>query len=182
MRSLCCGFRALAAVTVAGLLVLTGCSEHTMTDLNRYVADVSQRKASPPESLPPMKPYDVFLYSPTERDPFRPFFQQQREEQPDQEGDGGIKPDFNRNREELESYPLDSLRMVGTMEREEDVWAIVLDSDATVHRVQVGNYVGQNHGKVVNIQEDRMELVEIARDARGRWQERPATIALIEQE
>ena len=94
----------------------------------------------------------------------------------------GIKPDLNRNKEELEAFPLDSLRMVGTLQRDDDIWAIVLASDDTVHRVQVGNYMGQNYGKIVNIQEDRVDLIEIARDARGRWQERPASIALVQEE
>ena len=108
--------------------------------------------------------------------------QQQPEEQQAGAQETGIKPDFNRNREELEGFPLDSLRMVGTLEREDNFWAIVLATDATIHRVQVGNYMGQNHGKIVDILEGRVELVEIARDARGRWEERPAAIALIEEE
>jgi len=173
--------KAFTAAVVA-VVLLAGCSEATMSDLHRYVAEVNKRKASPPDPLPPIKPYNVFVYSPTERDPFQPFYQQQPEEQQAGVQETGIKPDFNRNREELEGFPLDSLRMVGTLEQEGNFWAIVLATDATIHRVEVGNYMGQNHGKIVDILEDRVELVEIARDARGRWEERPAAIALVEEE
>lgn len=173
---------ATAAAAVAAAALLTGCTDGTLDDLRQYVGEVGKRKAPAPEPLPPIKPYNVYTYAAQETDPFRPFFQQSQTEADSEEDESGIKPDFDRDKEELEDFPLDSLRMVGTLEQEEGIWAIVLAADATIHRVQVGNYLGQNHGKIVNIQEDRLDLLEIARDSRNRWQERPASIALAEEE
>ena len=87
----------------------------------------------------------------------------------------------NRNREELEQFELDSLRMVGTMENADENWAIINDPDNTVHRVKVGNYMGRNIGKIMNIFEDRVELREIIQDSNGRWDERQAAIVLVEE-
>lgn len=168
--------------TVALATGIAGCGQGGIDDLQSYVAQIKQHKAPKPEPLPPIKPYNVYTYVPQDRDPFRPFFDQQEAQAEAASEGSGIKPDLNRNKEELEAFPLDSLRMVGTLQRDADIWAIVLASDDTVHRVQVGNYMGQNYGKIVNIQEDRVDLIEIARDARGRWQERPASIALVQEE
>ncbi|MGH8597094.1 MAG: pilus assembly protein PilP, partial [Gammaproteobacteria bacterium] len=86
------------------------------------------------------------------------------------------------NSEELENFELDSLRMVGTLQDSAELWGIVQDNAGTVHRVQVGNYVGRNLGKILNIQEDRIDLREVVKDADGRWEERQATLALAEEE
>jgi len=110
----------LAAGTLAG-----GCGESGLDDLRQYVTEVNQRKAPSPEPLPPIKPYHVYTYAGDERDPFEPFFRQQEAQAQGTDGDSGVAPDFNRNREELEVHPLDSLRMVGTLERDQDVWALV---------------------------------------------------------
>ena len=71
--------------------------------------------------------------------------------------------------------------MVGVMEDTDDLWGIVRDPEGVVHRVQVGNYVGRNFGKIINIQEDRIDIREITRDAQGRYEEREASLALAEQ-
>ena len=92
-----------------------------------------------------------------------------------------IKEIRYRNREELESFELDSLRMVGTLEDQNTQWGIVRDPGGTVHRVKVGNYMGTNIGKILNIFEDRIELREIIRNPDGRWIEREAALALAEK-
>ncbi len=84
--------------------------------------------------------------------------------------------------EELEQFELDSLRMVGTIDNESNNWAIVLDPNGVVHRVKVGNYIGGNIGKIINIFEDRIDLREIMQDSGGRWEEREAALALLEEE
>ena len=88
----------------------------------------------------------------------------------------------HRNKEELEQFELDSLRMVGTMENEDFQWGIILDPDGAVHRIRVGNYMGRNTGKILNVFEDRIEVREIIRNSQGRWEERQAAIALVENE
>lgn len=97
-----------------------------------------------------------------------------------QASNNGVKPDFDRPRESLEEFPLDSLRMVGTLEQHESNWALINDTDGTIHRVQAGNYAGQNYGKITRVTEFEVELTEIIPDGIGGWMERPATIAISE--
>ncbi len=187
--------RALRAIVtaLAVCVPLASCGGGSMADLRGYVAEVKTRKGTPIEELPPIEPYVVYTY-PCDGaiqcvDPFEPFYL----EPPDPCSDpnapgcqgtstagGGPSPDFDRNREELESYPLDGLRMMGTLEKDDQFWAILRDPDAIIHRVQVGNYIGQNHGKITSITEDRIEVLEIIPDGRGGWEERDAQLALAE--
>lgn len=169
----------LLAITAG--LALTGCGGGSMNDLNSYVQEVLARKGGKIEPIPPLEPYVVYTYQSSEKtNPFESFLRDEPEPDLTVAGEGGIAPDLNRNKEELEGYALDSLRMMGTLEQNEDIWGIVRSPDGTIHRVQTGNYVGRNHGKIIFISEDKIELTEIVADSRGRWQERPAGLALAE--
>ena len=86
------------------------------------------------------------------------------------------------NPEELENFELDGLRMVGTLQNSADFWGVVLDQEGTVHRVKVGNYMGKNFGRIINIAEDKIEVREIIGDAQGSWEERAASLALLGEE
>ncbi len=90
-----------------------------------------------------------------------------------------LKPDMDRRREPLESYPLDTLRMVGTLQKPGINYALVL-ADRTVFHLKVGNYIGQNFGMITNITETEVELKEIVQDASGEWVERQAKLELQE--
>jgi type IV pilus assembly protein PilP len=173
--------------TLLGILVsalaLSGCADQRMDDLERYVNEVLQRKGSKIQELPPLEPYEVYTYaSAKERDPFEPFYKP--EETATQAtataAASGPRPDTSRNREELEQYALDSLRMMGTLELNDGLWGIVRSPDGTIHRVKLGNYMGRNHGKIVAIAEDRIELNEIIPNGQNGWQERTAALALFE--
>ncbi len=183
-------FRALVAMLVV-CVPLAGCGGGSMADLRSYVAEVKTRPGSPIEGLPPIKLMLTYTYPCAGgiqcADPFEPFFLEPPNPCPTPDAPGcnnqvvdGPSPDFDRNREELESYPLDGLRMMGTLEKNEQFWAIVRDPDAIIHRVQVGNYIGQNYGKITGITEDKVELLEIIPDGRGGWEEREAQIALAD--
>jgi type IV pilus assembly protein PilP len=181
-------FRALLTMLFVSV-PLAGCGGGSMADLRSYISDIKTRPGTPVEDLPPIAPYVVYTY-PCDGaipcvDPFEPFYL----EPPDPCSNpnapecstttaGGFSPDFDRNREELESFPLDSLRMMGSLEKGDQFWAILRDPDTIIHRVQVGNYIGQNHGKITDVTEDRIELLEIIPDGRGGWQEREAELAL----
>lgn len=169
----------LAVVACAALLGLTGCESSNLGDLQSYVAQVKARNPGRIEPLPEIEVYQTHSYSVANlRDPFsKPETRQQDAEQ-QKASTGGISPDFNRPRELLEEYPLDSLRMVGTLEREQNVWAIVKANDGTIHRVVTGNYMGQNHGKIISISDNQIDLTEIIPDGAGGWQERNAALAL----
>jgi len=84
----------------------------------------------------------------------------------------------HRNKEELEQFELDSLRMVGMVEDENNLWGIIKSPDGVLHRIKVGNYMGRNTGKVLNVFEGRIKVREIVRNSQGRWEERQTGIAL----
>lgn len=170
---------ALSLCLVAGSM--TACSGGNKEDLRSYVDSVKSRQHARIEPLPEFAPYETHLYSAAEdRDPFTaPAYSQPRSQVAKGSGTG-ITPDFNRSQEPLESEPLDSLRMVGTLERNGNSWALVRMSDTTIHRVKPGNYLGQNYGKIIQITESEVELAEIVPDGLGGWMERQAALALSE--
>lgn len=168
-------------------LLMAGCVSHDMDDLVQYKDEVLSRSGGRIEPPPEIKPYEPYAYKSSEagaRDPFQPFYRQRQEEVADVK-DTGLSKELeqeikNRNREELEQFELDSLRMVGTIQSVGDNWGIIADPAGVVHRVKVGNYMGRNIGKIVNIFEDKIELREIVQNTQGRWEERPAAVALVE--
>jgi type IV pilus assembly protein PilP len=161
-------------------LTLSACAGGTMDDLVDYVAKIKARKSRQIAPLPEIKVPEFYVYrSSKERDPFAPFV----EEEPEPvaiASNSGITPPENHIREELEYFPLDSLRMVGTLEMRDDVWALITAPDGAVHRIRTGNYVGKNYGKVTLVADDRLELLEIVPDGMGGWQERSAKMDLVE--
>ncbi|RMG31924.1 MAG: pilus assembly protein PilP [Gammaproteobacteria bacterium] len=163
------------------LALLGGCTASTDTsDLERFVQQVRARKAAPIEPLPEFKPYETFLYQAFDRrSPFVPSTTDLAAIARHEAGNG-VHPDPNRPREPLEEYALDSLRMVGTLEKEGRRWALIQTPEGTVHRVTVGNYLGRNNGRIVRITDLGVELKEIVPDGLGGWKERKTTLALTE--
>lgn len=158
---------------VAATFLLSAC-DPGMRDLENYVADVKQRPAPPLEPLPVMKQFETFVYAAQDlRDPFS--MPQRRDEQSRSDGP---RPDPNRRKEILEAFPLDGLDMVGLIGAGENQVALVMDPQRVVHRVRVGQYLGQSDGRIVAIREDGLELVELIPDGSGGWLERPARLAL----
>lgn len=166
-----------------GLLsgLLSACGGGTTEDLQTYVKNVEAQQHPRIEPLPEFTPYETHLYQASgDRDPFTPPVYSVPKSGVAKTGGSGIAPDFNRAREPLESEPLDSLRMVGTLERNGHSWALVRMSDSTIHRVKPGNYLGQNYGKIVTINESEVDVTEIVPDGLGGWMERQASLALSE--
>ena len=160
-------------------LLLAGCASQDMSDLQDYVNEVKSRPASGIEPIPEVKQVVGFVYMPkNRRDPFT----RQEDDTAVTETilDNGVRPDPNRRKEELESYSLDTLRMVGTLEQEEDRWGLVKTSDGTIHRVAPGNYIGQNDGRITRVSEDKIELIELVPTGSG-FLEKEAAIALGEE-
>jgi type IV pilus assembly protein PilP len=169
-----------AAIAVPALLLLAACSGGDMSDLESYVEEVKARKSQRIEPRPEIRVPELFSYQVQDRvDPFRPFVEEAREDVASTAGKG-VAPPANHVREELEQFPLDTLRMVGTLEKDAQNWGLVTAPDGAVHRIQPGNYVGKNYGKITLVAEDRIELVEIVPDGLGGWQERSARLDLSE--
>lgn len=166
---------------VAAAALLAGCAEDR-SDLEEYVAETKSREGGDIEPLPEFVPYESFSYDRDDlRDPFIPA-REFAEAEDEEDSDSDIAPDPDRPREPLEQYPLDSLEMVGTLDRDGQTWGLVQDPDGTVHRVLEGNYMGQNYGRIVAVRDDGIELIEIVRDDGEEWREREASLGLGEQE
>lgn len=179
--SICLRSRTALVTALLAAIGLTGCNRVDTQDLQAYVDEVTAQPPSRIEPLPEFKPFETFLYQAgDQRSPFTPTDSTRGEAQVATATANGIQPDFNRPREPLEESPLDALRMVGTLEQGGESWALVRDIDGTIHRVQPGNYLGQNHGKITRITEYEVELTEIVPDGLGGWQERQASLALSE--
>ncbi|HEY6131443.1 MAG TPA: pilus assembly protein PilP [Halioglobus sp.] len=128
--------------------------------------------------IPTFKAYEAFAYSATTlRSPFdRPI---EVREIAQLQAIAAIKPDENRPKEFLEQFTFDSLRMVGTLERDDTRWTLIMDPDGGVHRVKPGNFVGRHHGKIVDMTDTYVSAVEIVSDGTpDGWVERPRTIKL----
>jgi len=172
----------MRALIVIGLAILSvGCAQREMQDLHAYVAAVKARAATPIDPIPQIKQAETYLYVPDgRRDPFTP--SQQSDLIAEASSASGPKPNLDRRREELETYPLDTMEMVGTLEQKQEYWGLVKTQDGTIHRVKPGNYLGQNHGQILVISEDKIDLNELVQDGRGGYLERQASLALGERE
>ena len=160
------------ALGVLAVALLGGCMPDN--DLRRWVTQEKAKKGAPLEPLPVIRTFETFEYKDQDlRDPFITNVDDQ-----EQTANAGPHPDQDRAREPLEAFPLDGLKMAGTLGFAKAMEGLVRDPDGVVHRVHVGNYLGQNYGRITGIGEDHIELVELVPNGSGGWMERQATIAL----
>lgn len=157
-------------------LVLAGCGPD-MDELDRYINEVKAKPGGRIEPLPEITPYEVFTYvadAEGVRSPFVP-----DTPQASARGAGGsARPDPDRSPEFLEQFPLDTLRMVGTLYIGDSMYGLIQTSDGLIHRVVPGNYMGQNYGRITGITESEVDLVEIISDGIGGYIERDAAVGL----
>lgn len=167
--------RSLAAIMLLGSLSACGSD---MRDLQAYIDEVKARPGGRIEPLPEVQPAPSFVYEADgRRSPFVPDTPQQRVSADPNAVRG---PDPDRPREYLEQYPLDTLRMVGTLSGKTGNFGLVQDSEGLVHRVTVGNHLGQNYGRITAITDSEIEIVEIIPDGLGGFLERPAGVGLAD--
>ena len=152
-------------------------------ELEAYISATKARPGGRIEPLPTLQSYEPFMYvadSEGLRSPFVPEAAVARADSPvTPSGGTGRRPDQNREREDLEDFPLDTLRMVGTLAAGGIHYALVRSSDGEVHRVTTGNYMGQNNGRIVDISAAEIRLAEAVADGLGGYTERSASIAFI---
>jgi len=172
------------AITAVMALLLVGCSGGDNTDLQAYINEVKASSKGRITPLPEFIPVGSFAYSANDYgDPFMSWETKALLDAKDKkqaDSDGGLQPDLGRRRESLEAFPLDTLRMVGTMSKGGKSSALVSSPDGLVSRIVVGNYLGQNYGQVTSIGEDKIELIEVVPDGLGAWIQRPASLAVAE--
>jgi type IV pilus assembly protein PilP len=158
---------------------LTGCGDDGMDDLREFVANAHAGKTPKVEPLPEIKTQEPFAYAAAKLvDPFAAF---NLKNQTAKGTGSGPRPDMNRRREPLEDYPLDALKMVGTLARGKQAWAVIQAPDGTVHRAGVGGHMGQNFGTITRVTDEKISLVELIQGTLGDWVEREASVALAEQ-
>ncbi len=166
----------LTLLTLIAGFGLAGCGGD-MDDLDRYINEVKSRPGGRIEPLPEITPYEVFTYAADRENIRSPFVPDSPQVSPDSVA-SGTRPDEDRSREFLEQYPLDTLRMVGTMALGETNYGLIQTSDGLIHRVVTGNYMGQNDGQIVNVDESEIQLIEIISDGIGGYVKREAAVGL----
>lgn len=162
------------AVAALCCLLLVACQGGKGDDLDQFMAEAAQNMHPRVEPLPEVKPYTPLEYNAdgSLNDPFKA-------RKAATSSGSSLQPNLNRPREPLESYPLESLKFVGTIEKTKLKYALVRAPDNTVQQVRVGNYLGQNFGMVTNITESSVTLKEIVQDEMtGDWTERTASMSL----
>jgi type IV pilus assembly protein PilP len=160
----------------AALLLVGGCSSE-IDELKQFVRDSDKGIPRRVEPLPAVKPFEPFAYEGFDLpDPFKP----RKLSAPKEGGGGGIAPDLNRRKEPLEAFPLEQLKMVGTLTQNKETFALVR-ADKTLYRVKKGNYMGQNFGLITDVTESEIKLKEIVQDSAGDWAERQSVLPLLEE-
>jgi type IV pilus assembly protein PilP len=158
-------------------VALGGCSSDGLEDLREFVNNAYADRKPKVEPLPEIKMQETFIYnSENLPDPFAAFNLKPQSST----SASGPRPDPNRRKEPLEDYPLDSLKMVGTLTRGKQAWAVIQAPDGTVHRAQVGDHLGQNSGMINKITEEKVDLIELIQGTMGDWVEREANLTLLE--
>jgi len=170
----------LKIILAGSLIWLVGCSDSGHKDLQIFMEQARNKPVGEIEPLPTFQPYVTFKYSAVAlRSPFDPPMQVLAQETIP--GKSAVKPDESRKREYLEGFNFASLSMVGSLKKDNDIWALVNDGTGGIHRVKVGNYLGKNHGKIVSVTPSQVDITEIVPDGKGAWVERPRTLALTEK-
>jgi type IV pilus assembly protein PilP len=170
---------ALILAILCGLL-LTACGSEEHQDIKLWMNEVTKDMRGRVPPLPEIKPFPIVSYEAGElMDPFN-FAKIEPDKKPEGRG-GGAKPDLNRFREPLEAYPLDSLKMIGLIQKGRMTNAIIM-ADKKVYVVKIGNYMGQNFGIITDITQSEIQLREQVQDASGDWVERAGSLQLQEQE
>ena len=172
-------------IVLSATLALAGCSGgNGFSDIDLFMETTKAKPRGKVEPLPEFKAYQSFTYSAANRrSPFSQPVDVVLSAVVENKPENSVKPDFDRPKELLETFGLGELKMVGTLQRQEEntLWALISDNDSGIHRVKLGQFMGKNHGRIVMIDDSQLELIEIVPNGRGGWLERPRSIALDDQ-
>jgi len=162
-------------LVLLSVLALGACSSE-LDELKQFVRESEKGLVRKIDPLPAVKPFEPFGYEGFDLpDPFKP-----RKLTIAKDGGGGLQPDLNRRKEPLEGFPLEQLKMVGTLQQGPEMYALVR-ADKTLYRVKKGNYMGQNFGLITDISDSDIKLKEIVQDSAGDWAERQSVLPLLEE-
>ena len=171
-------FNSLRALSLIGIF-LAGCSEAPDNDLRAWMTEIRQQSHPLPLELPQRPAVEEFTYQASgRRDPFD--ITQISASLSGDLNTNGLQPDMRRTREPLESFPLDSLRLIGNLRRQGQVVALV-EADKVIHQVHLGSHLGPDMGKVIAIGENAIEIEEMVQDVGNTWTQRRARLVLQEK-
>jgi type IV pilus assembly protein PilP len=172
--------RSLAIIIAVLFLAACGGDEHQ--DLKEELKNLTKDLRGRIDPLPVVKPYEPVPYQAFDLpDPFGSAKIELAIAAAAKSKAGANAPDTNRPKEPLEAYPLESLKMVGTLSQKGVTYALVR-ADSSVYRVKAGNYLGQNFGVITGITENQINLKELVQDASGDWTERKIALQIVESE
>lgn len=168
--------RAILLVACTSFL-LVACGGEEFQDLQDFVKNAGADLRGKVDLAPEIKPYEPFAYdnSASLPDPFKP-----RKSESKPSPLGANQPDITRAKQELEEFPLESMKMVGYMLKGRVGHAIIRSSEGKLHRVKEGNYIGMNFGKITSITETQINVKEMVQDGAGDWVERDSSLQLVE--
>ncbi len=172
-------WRSPLLLAVPALFSLSGCFERDVQEINQWMQQVERDARVVVPALSEPKQFTPFAYQ--VRDMTDPFSPNKMKADVARTGklDGSLAPDLERRRELLENFPLDVFRMVGSLQKNDVIYAL-LQVERNVYRVEVGQHVGQNFGLVTSISESAVNIKEIVQDAGGDWVARMAKVELQE--
>ena len=162
---------------------LAGCDSPDQQELQQWM--ITKRNATTPRITPLPAPTRFMPQSYDQQDAIEPFSNQKLVQALKRDSNKAtanvalITPELNRRKEPLEAMPLDAVAMVGSLTKAGQPVALVR-VDNLIYQVRVGNYLGQNYGRITAVTEAGIALREIVQDAAGEWLERPATLQLLE--
>jgi type IV pilus assembly protein PilP len=166
-------------ILISFVLIL-GCSESNYSELESYVRDTSEKPRGRIKPLPEFLPYSAFSYSASAlRSPFKSPIA--FEENIGHSLDSVEAPDLNRSKQTLEQYPLNELNLVGTLTNNiQGLKALIKTLSGSVHLLEQGQYIGKNNGRVINVAETKVDIIEIVPNGSGGWISRPQTMGINE--
>jgi len=158
-------------------LLLAGCGGEEFQDLRDFVKNAGADMRGKVEPPPEVKPYEPFTYDNDSNlpDPFKP-----RKPEARSAGHGLNQPNMNRPKEELEDFPLESLKMVGYYYQKGVANAVIRSSEGKIYHIKAGNYIGMNFGQVISVTETEVKIKEMVQDSNGDWSERESSLQLAE--
>ncbi len=168
----------LFRVAIFSVFLLAGCGGEEFQDLRDFVNNAGADMRGKVEPPPDIKPYEPFAYdnSTSLQDPFKPRKQDAR----NSNRVGQNQPNLDRPKEELEDYPLESLKMVGYLYQNKVGHAVIRSSEGKIYRAKAGNYIGLNFGQIISVAEDEMRIKEMVQDSAGDWTERESSLQLVQ--
>ena len=172
--------RVRGAAVLAGMLLLAGCSDSDVKEVRDWM---DQTRRDTPVKVTPLsepKTFIAFAYGVSgDIDPFDPNKLLAELARAAQTSDNPFKPDMNRRREPLEAFPIDTMRMVGSMQSKGVTYGL-MQIDRTMYHVRPGERIGQNFGIITSVNDDAISIKETVQDAGGDWVERTSKLELQE--